>query len=290
MNILPFEQQIRCIAALTKGVSIRATERLTGVHRDTIMRLGVRVGKGCEKLHDRAFQELQVPIIELDEIWGFVGKKQRQAGPHPEMGDQYTYIALDAVNKAILSYATGKRNAPTTQRFVNDLSARVVNAPQISSDGFEPYVVAVENAFGARARYGQIIKNYSAVGGQQAARRYSPGHIVSVSERHVFGRVDKISTSLVERQNLTLRMQQRRFTRLTNGFSKKLENHKAAVSLYVGHYNFCRVHETIQITPAMALGVSDHIWEIGELIEVATGPELKGRRVGRFRVIDGDLT
>ncbi|MDP6475261.1 MAG: transposase [Alphaproteobacteria bacterium] len=182
-----------------------------------------------------------------------------------------------------------KRNAPTTQRFVNDLSARIVNAPQISSDGFEPYVVAVENAFGARARYGQIVKSYSAVGGKQAARRYSPGHIVSVSERPVFGRVDKIPTSLVERQNLTLRMQQRRFTRLTNGFSKKLENHKAAVSLYVGHYNYCRVHESLRITPAMALGVSDHIWEIGELIEAAAGPEQTGHQVGRFRVIDGDL-
>ena len=290
MNILSFEKQVSAIAALTEGCSIRATERLTGIHRDTIMSLGVRVGEGCYELHDGMMHGLQPQAIELDEIWGYVGKKQRRAGAHPDMGDQYTFIALDAIGKAILSYTTGKRNAATTQRFVDDLAQRVVNRPHISSDGFEPYVSAIETAFGVGAQYGQIIKHYRGEPGPQAARRYSPGWVVGVETRDVFGRPDRISTSYVERSNLTMRMQQRRFTRLTNGFSKKLRNHKAAVSLYVAHYNLCRVHEAIRITPAMALGVTDHIWTIGELIEAATGPEPEGERIGRFRVIDGGMS
>ena len=290
MNILPFNKQVDCIAALTEGVSIRATERLTGTHRDTIMRLGLRVGEGCHTLHDRMMCNLQVPVIELDEIWAYVGKKQRRAAGHPEMGDQYTYIALDATGKAILSYKTGKRNAATTQRFVNDLADRVINSPQISSDGFEPYVQAVENAFGIGVRYGQIVKHYYAEPSRKAARRYSPGYIVSVSERDVLGRVDKISTSYVERSNLTMRMQSRRFTRLTNGFSKKLRNHKAAVALYVAHYNLCRVHETIRVTQAMALGVADQIWPIGELVEAAMNPDDLPPRYAPFTVIDGGLS
>lgn len=254
------------------------------------MRLGVRVGDGCADLHDRMMQDLQVPTLELDEIWAYVGKKQRRSGAHPSFGDQYTYLALDGTRKAIISYVTGKRNTATTQTFVNDLAERVINAPQISSDGFEPYVSAIETAFGTRCQYGQIVKHYRAEPSPQATRRYSPGYIVNVSTNDVFGQVRKISTSYVERSNLTLRMQSRRFTRLTNGFSKKLENHKAAVSLYVSHYNLCRVHEALRITPAMALGVTDHIWDIGELIEAATmqdAPEPVGTRVGPFRVIDG---
>jgi IS1 family transposase len=290
MNILPIEQQIAAISALTEGVSIRATERLTGIHRDTIMRLGVRVGQGCQKIHDSLFCNLNVGVIELDEIWAYVGKKQRKAGAHPEQGDQYTYTALDATSKAILSYTTGKRNSATTQRFIDDLSVRVINRPRISSDGYEPYVEAIETAFGLRVEYGQIVKHYHGEPGPDAARRYSPGVVVAVTKREVLGRPARISTSYVERSNLTMRMQQRRFTRLTNGFSKKLENHLAAVALYVAHYNLCRVHETVRMTPAMALGVTDHIWDIGELVNAALSEELPGKKVGRFTVIDGGLT
>ncbi len=291
MNILPLDRQIQAVSALTEGCSIRAAERLTGVHRDTIMRLGVRVGEGCQHLHDRQMQGLHVPIIELDEIWAYVGMKQRKAGPHPEMGDQYTCTALDATNKAIISYLTGKRDAPNTHAFAYDLASRITNRPEVTSDGFGPYVEAVLGAFGYDGvDFGQIVKHYEGERGQQASRKYSPGRIVSVQKTVVSGTPRRLSTSLVERSNLTLRMQQRRFTRLTNGFSKKLQNHKAAVSLFVAHYNFCRVHSTIQITPAMALGVTDHIWTIGELIEAATGPEPQGHTAGRFRVIDGGLS
>ena len=291
MNILPFDKQIAAIAALTEGCSIRATERLTDIHRDTIMRLGVRVGEGCARLHDHMMRGLQVPILEFDEVWGYVGKKQRRTEPgETDKGDQYTFTALDATGKAIISYVTGKRTEDNTRAFVNDVWERIINRPQITTDGFGPYVDAVAECFGDDADYAQLVKHYAAEHSVEAKRRYSPPHVVRVERRVVSGRPRHVSTSYVERSNLTLRMQQRRFTRLTNGFSKKLQNHKAAVALFVSHYNLCRVHETIRITPAMALGVTDHIWTIGELVEAALEgviPEPPGERYGRFRVIDG---
>ena len=296
MNVLPYEKQIAAISALTEGCSIRATERLTSIHRDSIMRLGVRVGEGCARLHDALMRDLQVSIIEFDEIWAYVGKKQRRTvKAEAEKGDQYTFTALDAIGKAIISYRTGKRNAENTQAFAQDVRSRVINRPQITSDGFEPYVDAVERAFGADVDYAMLVKVYKAEPAKDAARRYSPGYVVGVNRARRAGRPkhEHISTSYVERSNLTLRMQQRRFTRLTNGFSKKLVNHRAAVSLYVAHYNLCRVHETIRMTPAMQLGVADHIWEIGELVEAALEgviPEPPGERHGRFTVIDGGLS
>ena len=294
MNILPFDKQIAAIAALTEGCSIRATERLTGVHRDSIMRLGVRVGGGCALIHDRLMRDLQVPILEFDEVWGYVGKKQRRTeSGETDKGDQYTFTALDATSKAIISYITGKRTEHNTRAFVNDVWERIINRPQITTDGFGPYIEAVAECFGDGADFAQLVKHYAAEHSVEAKRRYSPLHVVRVERLVVSGRPRHVSTSYVERSNLTLRMQQRRFTRLTNGFSKKLRNHKAAVALFVSHYNLCRVHETIRMTPAMALGVVDHIWEIGELVEAALEgviPEPPGERHGRFRVIDGGLS
>ncbi len=294
MNVLPFDKQVSAIAALTEGVSIRATERLTDIHRDTIMRLGVRVGEGCARLHDRMMRDLQVPILEFDEVWGYVGKKQRRTGlSETDKGDQYTFTALDATGKAIISYVTGKRTEDNTRAFVNDVWERIINRPQITTDGFGPYVDAVAECFGDDADYAQLVKHYAAEHSVEAKRRYSPPHVVRVERRVVSGRPRHVCTSYVERSNLTLRMQQRRFTRLTNGFSKKLRNHKAAVALFVSHYNLCRVHETLRITPAMALDVTDHIWTIGELVEAALEgviPEPPGERHGRFTVIDGGLS
>lgn len=273
MNILPFDRQVSVIAALTEGCSIRATERLTGVHRDTIMRLGVRVGMGCHRLHNAIMRDLQSPLIELDELWSFVGKKQRRLKPTDgaDKGDQYIFTALDAHNKAIISYRVGKRDGDTTRAFLYDLRERVLNAPQISSDSFPAYEDAVRQVFGERVHYAQIHKRYVGEPPINAARRYSPGVVVGVEKRNVIGfPVNfQVSTSLVERSNLTARMHSRRLTRLTNGFSKKLENHAAAFALYVAHYNLCRVHETLRITPAMALGLTDHIWTIGELVDAA---------------------
>lgn len=295
MNILPFDKQVAVIAALTEGCSIRSVERLTGVHRDTIMRLSVRVGEGCAILHDTMMRDLNVARLELDELWSFVGRKQARVQTKREnkvRGDQYTFIGMADTSKAIVSYLTGKRDTPNTRRFVRDLRERVLGAPELSTDGWRSYVSAIEDAFGADCRHGVMIKNYAAPVEIEAARRYAPAQVVNVERTHVIGRSSRISTSLVERQNLSVRTSQRRFTRLSLGYSKKLENHRAAVSLYVTHYNLCRVHATIRMTPALALGVSDHIWSVAELVEAALAvteppPEPQGRQVGPFRVIDG---
>lgn len=293
MNILSIERQAAIISALCEGLSIRATERLTDTHRDTIMRLGVRVGKGCTRLHNAMMRDLNVSRIQLDELWAFIGKKQVRVGPDDDAakGDSYTFIAMDQTNKAILSFATGKRTAETTQLFVADLRMRVLGAPMISSDGFIPYEEAVRWAFRDQVQYGQIIKHVAGERPISAARRYSPGEVVAVSRRPVFGspKHSDICTSHVERQNLSVRMASRRFTRLTNGFSKKAENHAAAVGLYVAHYNLCRVHETLRTTPAMALGITDHIWSIAELTDAALHgrAEPPSQWFRRFRVIDG---
>jgi IS1 family transposase len=257
------------------------------------MRLAVKIGEGCSKLHGGMMRDLQVGRIELDEIWSYVGKKQRKIveGDSDMVGDQYTFIALAGSAKAIITYRTGKRTRINTEVFCDDLRARVVGQPEISADGFQPYPWAVALAFGENANFGVIEKHYAVNGTPEASRRYSPGKVVGVSKNAVFGKPAHISTSYVERQNLTLRMSQRRFTRLTNGFSKTYLNHCAAVALYVMHYNFCRVHEALRVTPAMQLGVTDHVWTISELVEKAlTGlvtEKPQGRKIGAFRVIDG---
>ncbi len=271
MNILSFDQQCAVIGALCEGSSIRAAERMFHIHRDTIMRLAARVGLGAIKFHDRTVHSLQVARIELDECWSFVGKKQRRCNRgETAKGDQYIFLALAGTAKAILSFRVGKRDLENTAAFAADLRDRVVNAPEISTDGWPSYGPAIRDAFGTRCTHGVVIKTFREdAKGMDAARRYSPGEVVAVEYQSVIGAPSYISTSYIERQNLTLRMQQRRMTRLTNGFSKKLDNHVAAIGLYVAHYNFCRVHEALgrRETPAMALGLTDHAWSIGELLE-----------------------
>ncbi len=291
MNILPAERQTEVIAALTEGCSIRTVERLTKIHCDTIMRLGVRVGMGCARLHDRTMHSLRVGRIEIDEIWSYIGKKQRKVriDDGAEVGDQYLFTALGSASKAILSYRLGKRDFFTTETFLTDLRERVLGRPEISSDSFPAYKRAVSQIFDG-SDYGQISKVYAVEHAREASRRYSPAAVVAVSRSVIAGEPEHISTSYVERSNLTIRMASRRFTRLTNGFSKKLENHAAAIALFVAHYNFCRVHEALRTTPAMALGVADHVWSVSELVQAASEqPALKplGRVVGRFTVIDG---
>lgn len=293
MNVLSRDQQIAIIACLTEGQSIRATERLTGIHRDTIMRLGERVGRGCAELHDRMMVGIRTGRLELDEIWGFVGKKQKRVERHEisHKGDQYTFIGMSASAKAIISYRTGKRDSENTDLFIQDLRQRVIGAPEISTDGFHSYKNAIRDAFNGRASHGVIVKTYSVtnLAVKDAARRYSPAEVVAVSREVESGVPSYISTSYVERQNLTLRMTQKRFARLTNGFSKKLTNHEAAVSLYVAHYNLCRVHEALRTTPAVALGITDRVWTIGDLLEatLALEPNRPARVQRKFTVIEG---
>lgn len=269
MNKLNKEKQEMAITALVEGSSIRSVERMTGIHRDTIMRLMVRTGQNCEYLLDEHLRHLSCNYIELDEIWCYVGKKQRhiQKTDNPnEIGDQWVFVAIDAESKLIPSYKIGKRNSATATSFLNDLSGRLDNRVQISSDILSSYVDAVESSFGANVDYGQVVKTYEAE--PIGPGRYSPPHVISASRLVIAGnpRQEKISTSYVERQNLTMRMQMRRFTRLTNAFSKKLENLKAAVALHFAHYNFVRIHSSLRVTPAMAAGVTDKLWTISDLI------------------------
>ncbi len=277
MHKLSITKQVQAIAALTEGCSIRATERLTDTHRDTIMRLGVEVGQGCRRLLDGMLRGLNVNVLELDEQWAFVGCKQRRVRENePERGDCYLFLALDATSKAVVSYVVGKRNGENTVALALDLRTRVVNRPQITADGFAPYPGAIDLAFGPDVDFATLVKQYAVTPGNEAAVRYSPGSIRSIEKTVVRGNPDpeKIGTSYVERFNLTTRMASRRFTRLTNGFSKKLENHQAAIALHIAHYNLCRWHETIRCTPAMALGVTDHVWSVGELVDAAlTAPQ-----------------
>jgi IS1 family transposase len=299
MNVLSRDQQITVIACLTEGMSIRAVERMTGIHRDTIMRLGAKVGRGCAELHDRMFVGIRTGRLELDELWAYVGKKQRhlkRTDGH-DKGDQYTFVALASSTRAIVGYQTGKRDSDTTDEFMADLRERVLGAPEISTDGFRPYQPAVRSQF-KDSSHGIINKTYSVthLAVKAAQHRYSPAAVIAVSREAAYGVPCDISTSYVERSNLSMRMACRRFTRLTNGFSKKLDNHAAAVSLYVAHYNFCRVHESLRTAPAVAQGITDHVWTIGELLDAAlatqpidpvvTAPD----RRRAFRVIEGGLS
>jgi IS1 family transposase len=197
MNVLPFDQQVTVISALAEGCSIRTAERLTGVHRDTIMRLAARVGFGAIKFHDRTVQSLRVPRLELDEAWSFVAKKQRRCTPAdgPFVGDQYVFLAASATTKAIVSFQVGKRNEENTKAFIWDLRERIINAPEISTDAFPAYEGAIEEAFGTECRYGQIIKTYHGEPAIDAARRYSPGYVAGVERRAVVGAPHQISTS-----------------------------------------------------------------------------------------------
>ena len=293
MNILPFEKQVAVIGMLCEGLSIRSVNRLTGVHRDTIGQLLLKVGAGCAVLQDKMFVGVAVDQLQIDELWAFVGKKQRKLKltDPPERGDAYTFLALDAVGKAIITHRTGKRDGDNARAFLTDLRSRVVGSPILSSDAFPAYEYLVAEVFGTQVHYGQILKRYVGEPHKDAARRYSPGVVVKVDRTAIIGQppFETIGTSHVERVNLSVRMSQRRFTRLTNAYSKKIEFHRAAVSLFVAHYNFARVHETLRVTPAMETGIVDRVWEVSTLIEAGDIAQNQpiGRRVGRFRVIDG---
>ncbi len=272
MNKLNIGMQTSIVASLVEGASIRSVERITGVHRDTIMRLGIRVGKTCEELLDEMMVDLPCKKIEVDEIWTFVGKKQRHltGSDNPaSFGDFWVWVAIDPDTKLVPTYAVGKRDAVTAHTFVSDLSSRLANRVQISSDALNLYVDAVEMNFGADVDYAQIVKSYEAE--PIGPGRYSPPKVTSVTKTRLAGRPDMLtaSTSHVERNNLTMRMGMRRFTRLTNAFSKKPENLKAAVALHFAYYNLARRHGTIKTTPARAAGVTDHIWSLRELVELA---------------------
>ena len=276
-NVLKRKKQERVIAALVEGSSVRSTERMTGVHRDTIIRLMKRVGAGCEALMDSELRDLGCRRIQVDEIWAYVQKKQRHSQPKDDasqVGDFWTFVAIDADTKLVPNFKVGKRDARTAQAFIDDLASRLSGRVQVSADALSAYVGAIDLAFGTDVDFGQIVKSYEAE--PIGPGRYSPPRVVATDKRAVWGNPDPdhISTSYVERQNLTMRMSIRRLTRLTNAFSKRVENLQAAVALHFGHYNFVRTHRTLtsnqgglHTTPAMAAGVVDRPWTVGELLE-----------------------
>lgn len=271
-NILKTEKQIAVISALAEGSSIRSIERMTGINRNTIMNLGVRIGKGCARILDEKMRGLTCENLQFDELVGFVGKRLENVteDDSPELGDVWTFVALDADTKVIPAYRVGKRTSANTKAFVKDVAARIVNKPQVSTDGFKAYVDAMEAAFGAEVDYGMIVKNFANTE-QDFHKRKGVQKVVYMDKSRVMGhpKADLMSTSYVERVNGTIRQHMRRLTRSTYAFSKKLENFEAAVALNFAYYNFVRGHKTLSgATPAMAAGVERSFWSVGDLVEV----------------------
>lgn len=270
MNRLSRQKQAQIISALIEGNSIRSTSRMFGVSKDTVLKLQVEAGYRSADYQDKTFRGLACKRIQCDEVWAFCYAKTKNVPSDKQgkfgYGDVWTWTAIDADTKLIPSFTVGNRDAVSARILIDDLAQRLKNRIQLTTDGLSVYVQAVENSFGADIDYAMLIKTYES---SQEETRYSPAVCTSCQPKSIMGRPDPkhISTSFVERSNLSMRMGIRRFTRLTNGFSKKVENHAAAVGLYLMHYNFCRVHKTLRVTPAMEAGLTDHIWTIEEMLE-----------------------
>jgi IS1 family transposase len=272
MNRLNVADRTRIVSALVEGNSIRATCRMTGAAKGTVLKLLSELGTACETYHDKHVVGLNSKRIQCDEIWSFCYAKEKNAGLEEKAlfgaGNVWTWTAIDADSKMIVSYLCGSRDATYALSFMEDLASRVNSRVQLTTDGHKAYIDAVEGTFGLNVDYAMLIKMYG--NPLLGDTRYSPGEVISSETKVISGNPDlkHVSTSYVERQNLTMRMSMRRFTRLTNAFSKKIENHVAAVALHFMHYNFCRVHKTLRVTPAMEAGLAGHVWTIEELVEL----------------------
>ncbi len=270
MNTVPLDRKVAILNCLVEGNSIRSIERITRTHRDTISRLLLSTGERCQILMDEKIQRISASEIQVDEIWGYVQKKDRNLTPQdgPEIGSQYVFVCLESNTKLIPCFAVGKRDQETATALLRDLSKKVSGRFQLTSDSFPGFKYAVVNVFGWHGiDYAQINKRF--VSGETPAREgYGPSQFIRVRKIPVMGRPDpkKISMSFIERSNLTVRMHSRRFTRLSNAFSKKLDNLKAAMALHFAWYNFVRVHRTLGVTPGMAAGVTDHVWGMEEML------------------------
>jgi len=289
MNKLSLEDRARILHLLCEGMSIRAITRLTGASKNTVAKLLVDAGKACAAYHDANVRDVKASRVQVDEIWSFTYSKQRtvataKAAPD-HAGDTWTWTALDADSKLIVSYLVGGRDAEYAMWFMDDLRARLANRVQLTSDGHKAYLEAVEGAFGADVDYAQLIKMYGPT--ITAPGRYSPAQCTGSKKVRVEGSpdIEHVSTSYVERQNLTIRMHMRRFTRLTNAFSKKVENHAYAVALHMMYYNFVRIHKTLRVTPAMAAGVTDRLWEIADIAKLVEDAEAAPKKRGSYKKI-----
>ena len=287
MNRLSNDDRAKILHLLCEGMSIRAITRLTGASKNTVAKLLVDAGKACAAYHEANVRNVKAARIQVDEIWSFTYAKQKNvatAKDAPEgAGDTWTWTALDADSKLIVSYLVGGRDAEYAMWFMDDLRSRLANRVQLTSDGHRAYLEAVEGAFGADVDYAQLVKMYGATAA--APGRYSPAECTGAKKVRVTGSPNPadVFTSYVERQNLTMRMHMRRFTRLTNAFSKKVENHAHAVALHMMYYNFVRIHKTLRVTPAMAAGVADRLWEIADIAKLVEDAEVKPAKRGPYK-------
>jgi IS1 family transposase len=288
MNKLTREQRAQILHMLCEGNSIRAIERMTGSSKHTISKLLVDAGKACAAYHDEHVRGVKAKRVQCDEIWSFTYAKQKnvagaKAAPE-DAGDTWTWTALDADSKLIVSWLVGGRDAEYANAFMQDVAGRLANRVQLTTDGHKPYLEAVEGAFGADVDFAQLVKIYGAV--PKGDTRYSPAECLGAKKRRVEGAPDKahVSTSYVERQNLTMRMHMRRFTRLTNGFSKKIENHAHAVALHFMYYNFVKQHKGLKgVSPAMAAGVTTRLWEMSDIVDVVDAAESVPTKRGPYK-------
>jgi IS1 family transposase len=289
MNRIDPETRARVVNCLLEGCSIRATVRLTGAAKNTVVKLLADLGCACAAYHNRNVRRLKVRRLQCDEIWSFVGAKAKNVSAAKKQegwGDVWTWIGIDADTKLVLGYLVGGRGAGWAKDFMEDCASRITNRVQITTDGHKGYLEAVENAFGADIDYAMLQKIYGAPSDEET-RRYSPAKCIGCDMKVVSGDPDPrhVSTSYIERQNLTMRMQMRRFTRLTNGHSKKVDNHRHMVALHYMHYNFCRMHQTLRCTPAMEAGLTDHVWTIEELCTLLPKPVVKASMIEKNLVI-----
>ena len=287
MNRLSTEDRARILHMLCEGMSIRAITRLTGASKNTVAKLLVDAGKACAAYHEANVRDVKAKRVQVDEIWSFTYAKQKNVanakGAPEGAGDTWTWTALDADSKLIVSYLVGGRDAEYAMWFMDDLRSRLANRVQLTSDGHRAYLEAVEGAFGADVDYAQLVKLYGPT--ITAPGRYSPAECTGAKKVRVTGSPNPadVSTSFVERQNLTMRMHMRRFTRLTNAFSKKVENHAHAVALHMMYYNFVRIHKTLRVTPAMAAGVADRLWEIADIAKLVETAEVAPTKRGPYK-------
>ena len=284
MNVMPIQKRAHILNLLVEGNSMRATSRLADVSINTVTKLLIDVGTACSEYQDKAMRNLPCKRIQCDEIWSFCYSKEKNVAPENKdilgHGDVYTWTAICADTKLVPSFMVGKRDEEYAHAFIEDLASRLANRVQLTTDGHKPYLQAIEGAFGADIDYAMLVKHYSNPSeAKQAQKRYSPSSFVSADKRRITGDPDikHVSTSHVERQNLTMRMGMRRFTRLTNGFSKKIENLEHAVALHFMYYNLGRVHKSLRVTPAMEAGISDHVWSLEEIAALVPEPIAKKR-------------
>ena len=288
MNKLTQEKRAQILHLLCEGMSIRAITRTVGISKNTVAKLLEDAGRACSAYHDEHVRGVTAKRIQVDEIWSFTYAKQKNvttALAAPEAaGDTWTWTAIDADTKLIVGWLVGGRDAEYANAFIGDLASRLANRVQLTSDGHAPYLQAVEGAFGADVDYAQLVKIYGA-SPESAKGRYSPAECSGIRKTRIEGEPDNkhVSTSYVERSNLTMRMHMRRFTRLTNAFSKKIENHAHAVALHFVYYNFCRIHSKLRMTPAMAAGISTRLWEVSDIVALLDAAEAKPAKRGTYR-------